>query len=646
MKKFRGITALLLCVVLIGLTGCKSLGNLSNGGDELRICISEADGNFNPFYSENEGDNEIISQMFRPIQRRGTDNKLINYSGGISYEITENNQVKYTVSIKDDMFFSDGTNITIDDVIFFYHFISDAKYDGIYSDWYLNDIVGLKEYYFDDKNYASAVSNIEKTIEEKYTVSSISTEDYEKYLTETKLEGKFTKDLDSVSPSGKSWKEYISNAGYEYKLKQLGDTPDENELLALVAKIEAETNRYGYNPEDSFREKLYNEYIDKNYSDGINISEIEGIKKVNDYTCTVLFNSKNINDISKLNVLLVPSDYLSAEYIKGSPEKIKEIQNIAISSGAYVLGNYDENEITMSANKYFETECEFDNLKFIISDDPVKSLKNEKADIATVTATSQNIEQFKDERFAYVLTNQSTYSSLFFNLRTLDVNSRKALMCLCSDIVSVEEEIGPYYTRLYSPLSIRFSENPHFTENSIYNESSFELYYLLAKNLDSIKAYCPFSENTPEYSTLSNLKDKLKQKNITLEIVLTDSEKLDDAINSGEADIWIEKVDDGATCDKYDYYNSSGKSNKTAFVNTQADELTVKIRSSVGLVDKSDLTKELLELVMEQAVEYPLYQLQNMTVYNVDLLDSSCVTQANNYDGFTYVIPLLEKKKG
>ena len=71
--------------------------------------------------------------------------------------------MKYTVSIKDDLFFSDGTNIKIDDVVFYYYFISDATYDDTFKDWYLNDIEGLKEYYFDDPNYESSISNIEKT---------------------------------------------------------------------------------------------------------------------------------------------------------------------------------------------------------------------------------------------------------------------------------------------------------------------------------------------------------------------------------------------------------------------------------------------------------------------------------------------------
>ena len=45
------------------------------------------------------------------------------------------------------MFYSDGTHVTVDDLIFFYHFIADASYNGAYSDWYLNNIEGLSAVY-------------------------------------------------------------------------------------------------------------------------------------------------------------------------------------------------------------------------------------------------------------------------------------------------------------------------------------------------------------------------------------------------------------------------------------------------------------------------------------------------------------------
>ena len=122
MKGLKSIGALLLCAALILLSACGSISGFSVYGAELKIGVSDIQGVFNPFYAESDADTEVVSQIFRTVQRKSHDNKLVNHSGGISYEYVGDGKVKYTVSIKDNMKFSDGSNITIDDVMFFYYF--------------------------------------------------------------------------------------------------------------------------------------------------------------------------------------------------------------------------------------------------------------------------------------------------------------------------------------------------------------------------------------------------------------------------------------------------------------------------------------------------------------------------------------------
>ena len=119
MKIKKSVLIIFLCFLLAVLPACNKSGSNSS---ELKIGVEGLSGNYNPFYAENEADIEVISQMFRPIQIRGTDNALINHSGSISYEFVGDDQVKYTVSIDDGMRYSDGTHITIDDVIYYYVF--------------------------------------------------------------------------------------------------------------------------------------------------------------------------------------------------------------------------------------------------------------------------------------------------------------------------------------------------------------------------------------------------------------------------------------------------------------------------------------------------------------------------------------------
>lgn len=646
MKIVKSAIIILMCFVIVLLPACKYTGGFITDKSELKIGVEGIGGVFNPFYAQSEADIEIISQMFSPIQIKSSDNTLINHSGSISYEYVGESRVKYTVSINDNMFFSDGSHITIDDIISFYYIISDATYDGTYKDWYLNDIVGLKEYYFDDKNYEKSISEIESTVSDKYSLTTISVSDYSKYLVETKLEGKYN-GIDSKSPSGEIWKDYISKLGYKDEIKNITENPSDEAWLKLAARAEAENNPNAYNPEIWYRELLYKNYLKDNYSDGINVPEISGIKKINDYTCSILFNSRNINAVSEINALIIPRSCYSTDYIKGSAEKIKEIEYFSVGSGPYIIAEKDESEVTMSLNDFYNDTPGFRTLKFIdlkeSSKDLVDSVISGKVDIISSTVNSEIINKLKDAPVQYNITQCNYYISMFFNSRSLDRNARIALMGICNPSETVDKQIGSYYTRVLSPISIRFNEYPDEVEKAYYDDTSFPIYSKLSQTpLKNLTAYYCGSEDDTEYSILTDYKNILLQKGIILEIIISDESTMNSAIISGNANIWLERIYDGATCDKYNYFNSAGSENKTGINSAEIDNLTANIRSAVGFADKKKMTSQLMKLVMEEAVEWPLYQFQKITVYNTDCIDSQSLSEINNSDGFTYCIPYLK----
>ncbi|MEE1012321.1 MAG: ABC transporter substrate-binding protein [Acutalibacteraceae bacterium] len=644
MKNLKAFISVICCLTIFLLSSCKG----AEGSSTLKIGVDGLQGVFNPFYAQSNADKDVVSQLFRTIQYKDSNNKNINHSGGISYEFVNENQIKYTVSIENDMYFSDGSNITIDDVIFFYHFIADASYDGVYNDWYLNDIVGVKEFYFDDINYRNSIEEIEYKIDNNYTVSTIETDDLAFYLSETMINGKFDGNLDSKSPSGKSWREYLINLGYSEGLNDLGNNPSAEKVLGFVAKAEAECNANSYNPEEWYRNYLYKKYIEKNYSDEISVNSISGIKKINDYTCTVLFNSKNINAISVLNAPLVSKNYFSAEYVKGSADTIKAMSGYDVCSGAYTLSEYSENTVSLSFNKYYDKSFEgFSNLKFIgldQDDDPVKQVVSGKVDIIRTLADSKTVSAIDGKNVRYFTDDCNYYVSMFFNTRTLDASTRKALIGLCNVNSAVEENIGSYYSRPLRPLSVRFEEYPSSVTEPYYNESAFKVYSMgNGPKVNNISIYYDGSENDLCYNVLSAYKNILSEKGINAEIVLTDKHSLENAVLSGKADLWIEEVYDGNSCDKFEYFNSNGKLNKTGINSAEIDTLTASVRSAVGYSNKALLTSKLMDLVMEQAVECPLYQLQTITVYNTDTIDPNSISASDNSDGYSNIIPYLRK---
>lgn len=643
----RTAAVILLCLAVVLTSGCRAVKSIKT--KQLKVGVEGIEGVFNPFYAESEADKQINSQIFLPIQRRTGDNRLVNLCGGISYEYSGNTGVKYTVTIRDDMFFSDGKPVTIDDVIFFYYFIADATYDGVYSDWYLNDIVGLKEYYFDDKNYQSSIESIEERVAANYTVKTIETADYIEYLVATGIEGRFNGDLNSASPTGASWRDYASKLGYSEALSDLGASPSESQVMRLIARVEAETNPLSYDPETWYRDKLYKEYINKNYENGIDVTEISGIKKVNDYTCTVQFNSRNINAVSRLNALVVSKAYYSVDYVKGQADKVKQMTGFAVGSGSYTVIDHSNNEVSLTANDYyFDGKPAFGSLKFIDlaakEEDPGQSVLNGKVDVVTTTATAELINKLTADKVKYYVSDKDSYTSLFFNTRTVDNFLRKALCGLASGVKSsVESAVGTYYTVPYRPLSVRFDEYPANLTQPYYTESSYSAYEIVNGTPNkAFTAYYLSGADELTVAALNEYKTLLSKKGITLNIVVTDAAGLDAAITSGKADIWIDFVPDGATSDKFDYYNSAGTLNKTAVNDTKINELTAGIRSAIGLSARASMVSNLLDQVMEQAVEFPLYQLQLVTIYNTDTIDPASFGDSFDYDGFEYALPVLK----
>lgn len=648
MIKLKRFISILLVATIFCLCSCTDAFNKNS--DELIVGVENITGIFNPLYAINEADKIISEQIYGFIQRQSTDNSLVNSCGGISYEYVGDTQVKYTVTLRDDLFFSDGTNVTVDDLIFVYHLIADATYDGVYSDWHLNDIEGVDEYYYDDENYDTSVADIESRLNNEYSAAEISKSDYINYLMLTSLEGSFVGGLDSKSPNGQSWREYFTEIGYEEELEKLGDEPSDIELLKVAARAEVENNPLAYSPESYYRDILYSEYLGKNYSDGINVNSISGIKKVNDYSCTILFNSKNVNSVSEINIPIISKAVFETDYIKGHASVIKEKSSEAIGCGAYTINESKDGEIELSANNcYYGGTPDFETLSFVdlkkAGKDPIDAINNGDIDVVSFRATETDVSKLDSKRIKTVFSNEKQYYSVFLNTRTLELGERKALSGLCNFNSLLSDKIGPFYSAVYMPMSIRFPEYPAEVISPVYTEATFSSYNLMnPEGIRDITAYITSDDGSIESVIIEEYKSILKNNGINMTIVKTDANGLTEAIQNGKADLWIEIVPDGATSDKFDYYNSNGAFNKSGLDVAEVDFKTLQLRSATGFSDKDEMVKNLLSLIMEQAVECPLCQLQLVTAYNTEKISPDSFGVDFNYDGFAYALPLLKRK--
>ncbi|MBQ6267413.1 MAG: hypothetical protein IJK64_06535 [Clostridia bacterium] len=644
MKRIRIAAAVLLMLSVLLLSACQA-ARPGSGSSTLKVGVGTITGEFHPFYAETPGDRAVVAQTYRSIQRRGADNRLINDCGGISYEYVGDSKVKYTVTIRDDLRFSNGDPVTIQDVIFFYYFIADASYDGVYSDFYRNDIEGLKAYYYNDTGYAAQLAAIADQVKKNYTTDTVEKDDLTAYLVATKLGGLYG-GIDAPSPYGGTWREWMEKSGFGQALKA---AKEDDAVLKAVAQAEAQTHPKDYNPAEWYRQKLTRAYIERSYAGGAKVTEISGIRKINDYTCTVLFNSRSINAISQLNALLVSEKFYAVNYVKGEAQAVREMTSFGVGTGPYFLSEYEGNRVTMNANEYYtDAKPAFSKLQFVdyqgADIEPVGGVASGKLDVVTVEAAADTVDRLANQPVLYTVNHTPAYTALFLNTRTMDSILRRAVCGVCNLTETLQARYGAYYTTPYRPLSIRFAEYPEDVTEPYYKESAFSAYQMLAGTPRSAltAAYC--TERQEDAALLEALAAILKGKGITLSILALPAEGLQQAAQSGVIDLWINAVPDGATCDKYEEYHSSGQRNLTGISDQTLDAETVSLHTGVGSGDRSTVTAELLDHAAELAFECPLYQSQQITIYNTETVASGSIpADASSYDGFAYLLPTLQR---
>ncbi len=166
--KFKKIIAVLLLITSVAsvLFGCKKKGEvISNESTRLVLASAELDGVFNPFYSSSAADGTIIgmtqigmlsSDRFGKVAYGENEACVVlDYQaqyilddGSVVNEIKTGDTVtntRYRFVLKNDLKFSNGSPLTMKDVLFNLYVYLDPAYYGS-STIYSTDIVGLQEY--------------------------------------------------------------------------------------------------------------------------------------------------------------------------------------------------------------------------------------------------------------------------------------------------------------------------------------------------------------------------------------------------------------------------------------------------------------------------------------------------------------------
>lgn len=309
---------------------------------------------------------------------KGIEGETVDYNGkdyfydGIAdTDIVQNDDgtVDYNIKIRDDIVFSDGTPMTIDDVIFNMYVLSDPTYDGG-STFYAVPIEGLAEY----RAGMELLSNMIVAAGPDNTDFTYWTEDEQKAY------------WDAFWAAGEAFAQEIADYCKNFGATNVSEGAAQWGFEGLAADataadfFKAIVDKYGYDVSDdginaetagSAITDLINAQLGdkadayaKGISTGESAANIAGIKKTGDYSMTVHCTKFEATAIYQLGVYVAPMHYYgdaslydydnnSFGFPKGDLSLIRSKTTHPMGAGPYVFEQYENGVITYHANELY-----------------------------------------------------------------------------------------------------------------------------------------------------------------------------------------------------------------------------------------------------------------------------------------------------
>ena len=418
MKNAKKLLALLLAVVMcVGVfAGCsKQQGENSAApsdnvtesqpaGDTTKTLVvgtQNFDGKFSPFFYTNDYENQVMGMVFDAllgtdregsVVLKGIEGEVRAYNGtdytyyGIAdCDVMENvdGTVNYDITLKQGVKFSDGEEMTIDDVIFTYYVLLDPAYDGV-STLYSLPIQGLEE-------YRSGMDTVQNLIlaagPDGYTASDFYTEDqYNTFWAAFDAAGvKFAQEIvdycvalgygadsSDVATAASAW-------GFD-----LGEGATAADFWnAIVAAYGYDISDDGINKETAGTSisAFIEAEIGDSYSDytvavqtGESAANVSGIVKTGDYSMTLTLTEVSATAIYQIPVTVCPMHYYGEAdkydydnnmfgFTKGDLSHVKSVTSAPVGSGPYTFESWSNGAVTLQKNPgYWKGEPKIDTI--------------------------------------------------------------------------------------------------------------------------------------------------------------------------------------------------------------------------------------------------------------------------------------------
>ena len=323
--------------------------------------------------SDREGNMILNGIEGQTNKYNGTD---YTYNGIANCVITKNEDgtVVYEFTLRDDIYFSDGVNLTADDVIFNMYVLSDPTYDGS-STFYAQPVVGMKDY----RSGMAALSALILADGPDKENAAYTKEQADYYWNAFNTAGlKFATGIldDIIAVYGEAYgvSDYAGAAalwGY-------------SDIVTAEDFWNAMIDTYGYDISDNgINYEAFNESIgdlinaelgDKatEYSAGVVYGEsaanIAGIEKTGMYSLKVTLTEFDAVAIYQLAVTVAPLHYYGSRdaykysenkfgFTKGDLSGVKEKTTKPLGAGAYEFVKYENGVVSFERNEYYYDGC-------------------------------------------------------------------------------------------------------------------------------------------------------------------------------------------------------------------------------------------------------------------------------------------------
>ena len=400
----------------------------ANETTPLVVGYSPFNSKFSPFFSETAYDQDVqamtqigllTSDRTGAIIQKGIEGETIEfngtpytYYGPADLVITENEDgtVYYDFTLRNDLVFSDGEPVTIDDVIFSMYVLCDPTYDGS-STLYAQPILGMDAYRSGMESLANLI--IAAGRGEGYVENEFFTED------------------DYNAFWGAADEAVVALA------QDITDYCMENYASYGAVDVQSSAGLWGFSPAEntaeSFAEALWAAYGDdvftmigtekaaksldelfptagdftgKGVQTGESATKIEGIQKIDDYNMRIVMTKVDAVAIYQLGVAICPMHYYgdaslydydndSFGFPKGDLSIVRAKTTQPMGAGPYKFVKFENGVVYFEANEnYFKGAPKIKHMNFLettADQDKLNGITTGTIDIGDPSFTNDNI---------------------------------------------------------------------------------------------------------------------------------------------------------------------------------------------------------------------------------------------------------------